>query len=252
MGAFLASAHAKDSVILNTILLLPLPDYGRSMNTAGTFIHSEHVSQIAAISAALENDIVSGLLPAGSKLQESCLAEKYGVDRSDIHSVMHTLVSRNLAERSPSKGLIVAQITRARIEQMFEALSEIDLLCIRLAAERMTLGECWALEELHRTMGGMVEALDYEGYDRANARFHDMICRSTKNPDLVVMRTGVRGRLIGLVARMEDRPDRLMTSHDQHGAIVRALRKRDATTAEDVLKTHIAFSAEHILQAADV
>ncbi len=222
------------------------------MNTSGTFIHSEHVSQIAAISAALESDIVSGALPAGTLLDETCLAEQYGVERADIHSVMHTLVSRNLAERSYSKGLVVAQITRERIEQMFEALSEIDLLCVKLAAERMTLGECWALEELHRQMGAMVEAEDYDAYDRANARFHDMICRSTKNPDLVVMRTGVRGRLIGLVASQVDTPERLHTSHDQHGAIVRALRNRDAAGAEEALKTHIAFSAEHILNHADV
>ncbi|MEE3361162.1 MAG: GntR family transcriptional regulator [Pseudomonadota bacterium] len=222
------------------------------MNTSGTFIHSEQVSQIAAISAALESDIVSGALPAGTVLDEVWLSEKYRVERADIQSVMHTLVSRNLAERSYSKGLVVAQITRERIAQMFEALSEIDLLCVRLAAERMTLGEVWALEELHRQMGAMVEAEDYDDYDRANARFHDMICRSTKNPDLVVMRTGVRGRLIGLVARQVDTPARLNTSHDQHGAIVRALRNRDAVQAETALKTHIAFSAEHILSNVDV
>lgn len=200
-----------------------------------------------SIEATLEAEIVAGQIAAGTKLDEQSLTERFGVSRTPVREALHMLVSRSLAERVPYRGVIVVDITRDRIEQMFEAMGEVEALCGRFAAERMTIGERAELEDLHRRMGDLVKAGDAAAYEAANGEFHDRIFKGTHNVDLTELAYTLRLKLAPF-RRFQLRSQlRMEQSHQEHEAIVLALLDHDPQAAEKALRRHLVSAAREAL-----
>ena len=75
---------------------------------------------------------------------------------------------------------------------MFEAMGEMEALCGRFAAERMTIGERGELEELHRAMAQMAQRGEIAAYEAANSVFHQRIFEATHNRDLIELANALR------------------------------------------------------------
>lgn len=200
-----------------------------------------------AIAQQLEGEIVSGALEAGSKLDEQSLTRRFGVSRTPIREALHVLVARSLAERVPYRGVLVVDITRDRVEQMFEAMGEIEALCGRFAAERMTIGERGELEDLHQRMGLLAENGASEAYEAANSEFHQRIFASTHNVDLIELANTLRLKLAPFRKSQLKSLSRMARSNEEHAAIVSALLERDPKRAEKALRRHLVSAAREVL-----
>lgn len=203
--------------------------------------------QSTLIAAQLEAEIVAGELVAGSKLDELSLVQRFGVSRTPIREALHELVARALAERAPFRGVVVANITRDRIEQMFEAMGEIEALCGRFAAERMTIGERGDLEELHLSMARMAQAGDFTAYEAANSEFHQRIFDATHNRDMIDLANALRLKLAPFRKSQLQSQDRMARSNEEHEVIVSALLHRDPKRTENALRRHLVSAAREVL-----
>lgn len=203
--------------------------------------------QSTLIAAQLEAEIVAGDIAAGSKLDEQSLVQRFGVSRTPIREALHELVARSLAERAPYRGVVVANITRDRIEQMFEAMGEIEALCGRLAAERMTIGERGDLEELHLSMAKMARAGDFSAYEVANSEFHQRIFEATHNQDMIELANALRLKLAPFRKSQLKHQERMTRSNEEHEAIVSALLDRDPKRTENALRRHLVSAAREVL-----
>ncbi|MFW2589796.1 GntR family transcriptional regulator [Sagittula sp. SSi028] len=201
----------------------------------------------ATIAETLEAEIVAGLHPAGSKLDENKLVQRFGVSRTPIREALHELVARALAERKPYKGVIVADVSRERVEQMFEAMAEIEALCGRLAAERMTMGERVNLEALHVKMGKLAKRDEQAEYDKSNSEFHKIIFAATQNTDLIELANTLRVKLAPFRKFQLQSAMRMARSHDEHEEIVKSLLDRDPKGAERALRRHLMSAAREVL-----
>lgn len=201
----------------------------------------------AVIAGQLENEIISGSLKAGSKLDEIALAERFGVSRTPVREALHILASRHLAERVPYRGVIVASITRERIDQLFEAMGEIEATCGRFAAERMTIGERAALETLHLDMVEMADASRQVDYEEANTRFHTLIFEGTHNGELIQIAHALRLKLAPFRRSQLRATDRMKRSNQEHALIVNAIIDRNAREAERALRRHLVSAAKAVL-----
>lgn len=202
----------------------------------------------AFIAAKLESEIVSGRLAAGSKLDEQALTERFGVSRTPVREALHILASRSLAERVPYRGVVVVKITKERVDQLFETMSEIEAVCGRLAAERMTMSERAELEALHLSMGQFAELGDYESYEEANTRFHSAIFSGTHNDELIAVAHGLRLKLAPFRKSQLKLAERMKRSNEEHDAIVTALLDRNARGAERALRRHLLSAARAALE----
>lgn len=200
------------------------------------------------IAGQLENEIISGSLKAGSKLDEIALAERFGVSRTPVREALHILASRHLAERVPYRGVIVASITRERIDQLFEAMGEIEATCGRFAAERMTMSERAALETLHLDMVEMAEASRHEAYEEGNTRFHTLIFDGTHNDELIQIAHGLRLKLAPFRRSQLRAAERMKRSNQEHALIVSAIIERNAKEAERALRRHLLSAAKAVLE----
>src|SRR6476469_7362469 len=87
----------------------------------------------------IADDVLGGRWAPGARLDEVALAESLGVSRTPVREALRDLASSGLVEIRPHRGAIVVAIDDQRLAALMEAVGEIDALCARLAARRMTL-----------------------------------------------------------------------------------------------------------------
>lgn len=213
--------------------------------------HSSKKLQSEAIADRLATEIISGELTSGSKLDELSLTERFGVSRTPVREALHSLVSRSLVDRIPYKGVVVASITRARVEQMFETMGEIEALCGRFAAARMTIGERARIELLHTEMNNLAQSNSVIAYEAANTTFHQSIYLATHNEDMIEIAQNLRLKLAPFRKSQLSAEKRMRQSSQEHGVIVAALLDRDAKTAEKALRRHMVSAANEVLSQMD-
>ena len=201
----------------------------------------------AIIADELEAEIIDGRLAPGTRLDEQALTERFGVSRTPVREALHELASRALAERVPYRGVIVAEITRERIDALFETMGEIEATCGRLAAERMTMSERAALEELHQAMSGLAAAGRDREYEEANTKFHTAIFKGTHNAELIDVANALRLKLAPFRKSQLKEADRMQRSNEEHAAIVTAVLDRDGRKAEKALRRHLMSAAKAVL-----
>jgi DNA-binding GntR family transcriptional regulator len=200
-----------------------------------------------SIARQLEAAIVSGQIAAGTRLDESTLAEQFSVSRTPVREALQLLAARSLATRHPYRGTVVTQITRQRINELFEAMGEIEALCGRFAAERMGIDERARLETLHEEMGALVAAEDLGSYEGANTEFHQLIYHGARNGELHGLAEAMRLKLAPFRRRQLDDQVRIGRSHTEHGQIVEAVLQRNGTGAERALRRHLTSAAKAML-----
>jgi len=191
----------------------------------------------------LTDEIVSGSLPAGSALDEQQLADRFNASRTPVREALRQLSVSGLVEMRPRRGVIVTRMTPERIMEMFEAMAEIEALCVRFATYRMTPLERSHLMELHRSSEAMVEAGDIDSYDAFNREFHIGIYRATHNNFLVEQAIAVRLRLSAFRRTQLHQDDRLERSREEHDAVMRAIAQGDGDKAARRMRAHMLNAA---------
>ncbi len=85
----------------------------------------------------LEREILSGLHPSGTHLDEVSQAARLGCSRTPLREAFNQLMAVGLVVRRPHCGVYVAEDTAERARELIEAFAEIEALCAGLAAGRM-------------------------------------------------------------------------------------------------------------------
>jgi GntR family transcriptional regulator, transcriptional repressor for pyruvate dehydrogenase complex len=198
-----------------------------------------------------------GLLAPGSKLPaERELARELKISRSTLRQALTALVQSGhlVSLRGRKGGTFVAEqppltdIAGDPLDQ--DAWSVLDYRVAvetgsaLLAAERIEAGQLERLEGLAAKMGGQLD--DFGEYRRTDTRFHIGIAEAAASPRLISAMTDVQGQMSDLIAQIAHPPEVLARSNEQHGRLVKALRKGDGPRAVKVMREHIE-GTEHIL-----
>jgi DNA-binding GntR family transcriptional regulator len=126
----------------------------------------------------IEEEVATGKLAPGTHLDEIELASRFGVSRTPIREVLSLLAGEGLLEIRPRRGAVVARLTPQRLVEMFEVMAELEAMCARLAARRISAEEFAELEASHEACRAASEASDADAYFYANERFHLAVYRA--------------------------------------------------------------------------
>ena len=102
----------------------------------------------------IEELIATGALLPGTRLDETELAERFGVSRTPIREALIQLASVGILLMRPRRGAIVPEVSPHRLVEMFEVMAELEGMCGRLAARRMSAKEHQDLIAAHRACDG--------------------------------------------------------------------------------------------------
>lgn len=193
---------------------------------------------------AIEEEIATGKLLPGSRLDEVELATRFGVSRTPIREALSLLLGEGLVENRPRRGAVVAHITPQRLIEMFEVMAELEGMCARLATRRMTDEEYAAIKSAHEACRGAATGHDPDAYFYANERFHYAIYMASHNTFLFDQAATLQ-RKLRPYRRLQLRVrNRLQRSFAEHQAIVDALGAGDAEQAVQSVRAHVIVQGE--------
>lgn len=199
---------------------------------------SEHLLEV------IEERIATGLYLPGMRLDETELANEFEVSRTPIREALIQLAFSGLVDMRPRRGAVVTEISAQRLCEMFEVMAELEAMCGRMAARRMTDSDQEALLHAHQACEEAQEMADPDEYYRRNEQFHLAIYSASHNSFLIEQATSLHKRL-SAYRRLQLRVrDRLRTSHSEHAAIVDMIVGADGEKAADLLRKHIIVQGE--------
>ncbi len=199
------------------------------------------LSAADVIRKILEDEITSGNIAPGARLEELALADRFSVSRTPVREALRMLSTSGLVELKRGKGAVVAMLGMDRLFELFEAMSELEGVCGRLAARRLTNETQAALLAQHRKCGDAAAVQDAEKYYRENAAFHSLIYSAAHNRFIVNELQQLRRRLQPYRRLQLRSKERIAESFAEHEAIVKAIIDGDGEAAARAFRHHVSI-----------
>ncbi len=193
---------------------------------------------------SIEERIATGIYLPGTRLDETELASEFGVSRTPIREALIQLSSEGLIEMRPRRGAIVTEISPQRLVEMFEVMAELEAMCGRLAARRISPDEETALKEAHAAGEEALNEGDPDQYYYLNETFHQIICEASHNGFLAEQAALLRRRLRPYRRLQLRVRDRMRNSFSEHTGIVAAIVEGDGERTAELLRQHVTVQGE--------
>ncbi|MQA82759.1 MAG: FCD domain-containing protein [Streptosporangiales bacterium] len=187
----------------------------------------------------LRDEILSGELPAGTRLSVPAIAERLAVSRSPVRDAVLRLTQHRLAHEVPRRGAVVARITAADLVAIYEVREVMEGLAARLAVENAGRRLVDRLADVLAGHERVVAASDVSGHMDADMRFHELIRRECGNDEVTRVLDEIQGK-VRLAMRTTTVTAGPRQAVRDHRAILAAIRKGDPAAAENAARAHVA------------
>ncbi|ASP36293.1 GntR family transcriptional regulator [Labrenzia sp. VG12] len=204
------------------------------------------------IADALEGLIFDGTFADGDRLDEVQLAARFSVSRTPVREALHRLAQSGLVEQIPRRGVFVRQPGPVELIEMFEVMAELEAVCARLAASRISDQALKDLHAVNERCRHAIEAQDTDGYYRENQEFHAILYRQSGNSFLEQECLKLQRRLQPFRRVQLRVRGRMGQSMAEHEAIVTAIEDGDGDKAAEAIRQHVSIQGEkfHHLMAS--
>ncbi len=200
------------------------------------------------IADTLEQLVFAGEFQDGDRLDELKLAEQFHVSRTPIREALQVLVTSGMAEQIPRRGVFIRQPGPIELMEMFETMAEIEAVCGRLAATRVSDQDLEALAAANDRCQQAIQESDHDRYYAENETFHQIIYRGAANSYLEKQALQLQNRLKAYRRIQLRFRGRLKQSMSEHSEILKYLRDGDADKTAKVLRDHVAVQGEKFHQ----
>jgi DNA-binding GntR family transcriptional regulator len=208
--------------------------------------------------------ITQGTLATGSGISELLLARELGSSRTPIREAMNQLSAEGLLQQSPSGGMVVAQLAREDIIELYElrealevyAVAKVVRVAIRPAdADRLQhlVNDILDLQkELETTNSTHLDERQMERFISSDLGFHALLMSMTNNSRLQKVINDTR-LLISIFAMHRGGHDRdmLQSIYEYHQRILDAVVQQKSEAAMTAIIEHIQASQRERLNAYD-
>lgn len=214
-------------------------------------------SRTSAVTKKIRADIIAGQLPAGTRLTESVLAERYNVSRMPVRESLRVLAAEGLVEVRPYAGATVAAVPDDDATDLFAIRIELEGATARRAAENSRLQRhaeapdtrWWTIRrELSRVLADGDEALennDLVALAALNVQFHQLIAELSGSTALMSLLEQISGRIEWLYSKKHTR--RGGQAWTEHHAVMRAIDEGNPTLASELMSGHVRRSKDSYL-----
>jgi len=191
--------------------------------------------------------IFSKQLKPGQRLPEVLLAEQLNVSRTPVREALRRLANEGLVTLMPNVGARVVTPTRQEMLDTYEVRNVLECLAVRRAAGRITAVQLARLEEKIEEEAAVFAERDLEAYIEINNAFHRIIAEASGNLPLADTIENYLARTFVYMVFFESYFDfDTNPSLEEHRAILKALRARDADQAVLLMDRHILQATEDL------
>lgn len=189
----------------------------------------------------LRDEILTLTLAPGALLDETSLAERFGMSRSPVREALVRLAGEDLVVTLSNRSTVVAPIDVQSFPSYVEALDIAQRMVTRLAAEQRSTADLQAIEDRQRDFVVAAQSFDHLAMSEANKRFHMAIAAAGRNPYLAsfyekLLNQGRRILHLHFDFIAAGRGGYLLT--EEHDEMLAAIRDRDADRADRLAHAH--------------
>jgi DNA-binding GntR family transcriptional regulator len=194
----------------------------------------------------IKQKIITTEMPPGDVIQEASLMSELGLGRTPIREALKLLEAEHLVTVSPRRGMFVMPINISDLAQLQEIRSVLDMLIVRLAAQRATAADLAQMRDWMEQVRAAEPLGDMRSLMTLDGQFHKLLGESTRNELLATENE----TLYNLSARIwYYYLDQLCPGDlalDALVEVVNAVEAGDVSWAEQAMSRHISDFSESI------
>ncbi|WP_238120345.1 MULTISPECIES: GntR family transcriptional regulator [unclassified Xanthobacter] len=195
----------------------------------------------------LETAISAGRIEPGSRLDEQEIADRFGVSRTPVREAFRLLAASNLVELRGRQGAMVRSIGGHTLVEMFQVMAELEGLCARLAARRITPAQIARIDAIHLRLEGLATPDEVDAFYDVNQEFHEAIYEASCNAFLAEQTRRLRNQVAAYRRRVTRMPTRIAATLKEHAAVIEAIRVHDAERAHTAMRDHVNLLGDDLL-----
>jgi len=191
----------------------------------------------AQVSEILRQAIRQDRFKPGQRLVERELVELTGVSRTSIREALRELAVEGLVRSVPNKGMVVAGLTVAEAEQLYDLRSALEGLAARRFVER---ADDYLVADLRHAFG-LIKLASERGWGMLEAKddFYSVLFTGAGNDELRNLVAGLHVRVRVLRSISLAAPNRVPQTVREIEDIVKAIEARDADRAALAASSHV-------------
>lgn len=185
----------------------------------------------------LRHAMFTGVLPGGTRLVQADLARTLNVSVTPVREALRDLISEGLVDFDAYRGATVHTPTSDELEEIYEIRRLLTPSAVRDAVGRITDAEIDIAEGLAAQMEQTTDAAEWVDLNR---QFHQVLTAQSRRghlQDVINRMSDLSTFYIGVSIGAANGPRR-RGNHD-HGALLRAYRRRDVDRAVKVSLKHL-------------
>ncbi|MBI1173418.1 FCD domain-containing protein [bacterium] len=199
----------------------------------------------------LRDEILSLELAPGAVLDETSLAERFGMSRSPVREALIRLAGDDLVVTLSNRSTVVAPIDVQSFPKYVEALDIAQRMNTRLAAELRSEADLDAMASRQAEFVAAVRKGAHLAMSEANKNFHMAIAAAGQNPYLAdfyerLLNQGRRMLHLHFAYLEQGHEGVLLT--DEHDEMMAAIRDRDTARADALAHAHTRQFRDNFLE----
>lgn len=184
----------------------------------------------------LRRRILSGALPAGSRIDQDAEAERLRASRMPIREALRRLGAEGLVDIAPHRGAVVRALSAADLEDLYVMRLALEGVAGRLGAAQLSPEDLEAMRQMLPAMEEVVAQEDPVAWLELDWSFHHTLYRAAQRPRLLqtihqLREEARRYRTVGLSL-----PRVLEVSLHEHRAMIEACERRDGEEVEVLIR----------------
>ena len=187
---------------------------------------------------SLTRAIVEHRLQPGAKLVEQKLADQYGVSRTLVRQALYRLSQNRLIKIEPARGAFVEAPSGEEAKQVFEVRRMLETGMVSAFVKDAKASDIKALQTHMSKEKTAVQNNDVPSRTELLGDFHVHMAKLMGNDVLAHLLMDLVSRS-ALITLMYQTSTAAAHSHDEHEAIVKAIKARDAELAVSLMDQHL-------------
>ncbi len=196
-------------------------------------------SAAGAVTDALREAILDGVLPPGTWLRESDLAAELDVSRTPVREAIFRLDNEGLISRSANSGAVVASLSVDDIIAVYAVRESLEATAARLVASRSNSGLVDTLTDIQERMMRAADEPNGQKMAELNVLFHAEIREATDNVYLRRFLIEVENAIRRFRRSSYEDAEHMQRTVEEHGRIIEAIAARDPELAATMAAEHM-------------
>ena len=210
-------------------------------------VESKPIREIAY--ETLKHAIITGQIPAGSRIVETEYADKLHISRTPLREALRKLERDGLVEYVLRRGVVVRAFTIADVEEIYTIRNALEMITLPAIIENATPEDIRSMREKLHKMDVYIAKDDVESVSPLARSFHDQLTAiSGLNRILRVIQS--QDEYIRRFSAMSiAKETRRKSAHEEHYTLLEYVENKDLENFEKLMRKHIERSKETCLIA---